>query len=144
MVRKNYINVIAQQFYGNRTCTNIHENEIDYFLRGILCPELFPNEDKAVARKFVRIPHSDYIVIVYDQNQEDAYVNAEFPCNYVHDGERYRQRWGEELKMHVSCAIPEIEFEIHTRCFACRINSSGELENIRPEDYSVVALYFSE
>ena len=144
MTRKNNIDVIAQQFYGNRTGTEICEDEMNFFLKGILSPELFPGEDKTVVRKVVRIPNAEYIVVVYDQHQEDEYVNVEFPSIYAREGKRYLKRWGEELKMHVSCTIPEIGLKIHTRCFACRMNAEGEFEDIQPEDYSIVALYFSE
>ena len=144
MTEKNYIDVIAQQFYGNRTCTKICEDEMDFFLKGILSPEQFPGEEKTVMRKVVRIPNAEYLVVVYDQHQEDEYVNAEFPVIYAREGKRYLKRWGEELKMHVSCEIPEIGFKIHTRCFACRMTSSGEFEAIQPEDYSIIKLFFVE
>ena len=144
MTRKNYINVIAQQFYGNRTRTQVCEEEMNFFLRGVLSPELFPDEDKIAKRGIVRIPNAEHIVIVYDQNQEDEYVSVEFPAIHARDGERYRERWGEELKMQVSCEIPEISFKIHTRCFACRMSDTGSFEDIQPEDYSIIALYFSK
>ena len=136
------INVVAQQFYGNRTGTEIRTDKINYFLKGILSPELFPGEDQTVDRRIARIPNDEYIVIVYDQNQEDEYVNIKFPAIYASDGEGYRNRWGEELKMHVSCEIPEIGFKIHTRCFACRVDHSGELQGLEPGDIEKLIHYF--
>lgn len=144
MTGKNNIDVIAQQFYGNRTRTQIHVEEMDYFLRGTLNPELFPGEDKLVDRRVIRVPNKENVVIIYDQNQEDEYVNVEFPRIYARDGKRYFERWGEELKMQVSCEIPEIGFKIHTRCIACRMNSAGGFENIQAEDYSIIKQYFTE
>ena len=141
----NTISVIAQYFYGNRTGTEIERDWIDHFLRGHLSREHFePKDIQDVVRKTVRVPGAEHIVIVYDQTQEDRYVMEDFPEIYALDGARYLERWGEELKMHVSCEIPEISFKIHTRCFACRMDSTGQLEDIRPEDYAVVAQYFSK
>lgn len=136
------INVVAQQFYGNRTGTEICTDQIDYFLKGILSPELFPGEDQMVDRRIVQIPNDDHIVIVYDQNQEDEYVKIQFPAIYASDAEAYKKRWGEELKMHVSCEIPEIGFKIHTRCFACRVDRTGELQDLEPSDIEKFIHYF--
>lgn len=95
-----------------------------------------------VDRRIVRIPNNDDIVIVYDQYQEDEYVNYIFPAIYASDGEEYRKRWGDELKMHVSCEIPEIGFKIHTRCFACRADYSGVLFSLEPGDAEKFIHYF--
>ena len=74
------INVVAQQFYGNRTGSEIRTDKINYFLKGILSPELFPGEDQTVNRRIVRIPNDEHIVIVYDQNQEDEYHHESCTC----------------------------------------------------------------
>lgn len=126
--------IVAQQFYGNRTGTEISKKDINFFLKGILSPELFPGEDKTVDRKIVKIPGTDNLVIVYDQNQENEYVNVVFPAQYAKDGEEYKKRTGREMTMHVSCEIPEIGFKIHTRCFACRIDENGELKSLEDGD----------
>lgn len=137
------IDVIAQQFYGNCTYTKIPEENIDFFLKGIISPELFRGEAVAVDRRIVRIPGFDNLVVVYDQNQEDRYVQVEFPALLARKGEHYRQRWGEELPMQVTCEIPEISFKIHTRCFACRIDEHGCLRSLRPEDSTPVIMTFN-
>ena len=143
MTTKSSISIISQFFYGNRTGVEIECDWVDHFLRGQLSRELYGAKDiQDVVRKTVRVPGSENIVVVYDQTQEDEYVNKKFPAIYAKDGESYRERWGEELKMHVSCEIPEIDFKIHTRCFACRMNTAGEFEDIQDEDYSIIARYF--
>lgn len=135
--------VICQYFYGNRTGTEINRNEVDYFLRGYISREYFRTEDiRDVARRIVHVPTSENIVIVYDQTQEDRYTNEEFPEIYARDGAEYLARWGEELKMHVSCEIPEIGFKIHTRCFACRIGEDGVLQSLEKDDYKHFIEYF--
>ena len=136
--KEHFIDVIAQQFYGNCTYTSIRRESIDFFLKGILSPELFNEETENVDRRIVRLPGFDNLVIVYDQIQEDRYVQVEFPELLAREGEYYRQRWGEELAMQVSCDIPEIDFKIHTRCFACRIDENGELQSLHPEDSASV------
>lgn len=134
MEKNNGIFIVAQQFYGNRTGTEINREDINFFLKGILAPELFPGEDKTVDRRIVKVPGTDNIVIVYDQNQEDHYVNVKFPKQYKEHSAKYKERTGRKFTMQVSCRIPEIDFEIHTRCFACRIDENGELQSLRDGD----------
>ena len=141
--KENTIFIISQYFYGNRTGTEITLDWVDHFLRGHLSRELFGPEDvQDVVRKTVRVPGPENVVIVYDQTQEDRYVNEDFPRYYAEDGADYLARWGEELKMHVSCEIPEIGFKIHTRCFACRMNECGVLQSLEENDYKQFIHYF--
>ena len=135
--------MIAQQFYGNCTYTSIRRDDVDFFLKGIISSELFCSEDVAVDRRIVRIPGFDNLAIVYDQIQEDRYVQVEFPALLAQKGEHYRQRWGEELPMQVSCKIPQLGFEIHTRCFACRIDEAGNFQSLRLEDSTPVIMCFA-
>lgn len=134
--------IIAQQFYGNRTGTEIRRDSINFFLKGILSPILFPGDDKTVERKMVTVPNTDNIVIVYDQNQEDEYVNVEFPEMYKRHAAEYKEHTGREFTMQVSCRIPELDFEIHTRCFACRIDENGELQSLESGDGKMLIEYF--
>lgn len=130
------ISVIAQYFYGNRTGTEIKRDWVDHFLRGHISRTLFgPKDVQDVVRKVVRVPSTEDLVIVYDQTQEDRYVNEDFPRLYEKEGKDYFDLWGEELKMHVSCEIPEIGFKIHTRCFACRMDENGVLQSLEEDDY---------
>lgn len=139
----NSIFIISQFFYGNRTGTEVERDWVDHFLRGHISREHYsPIDVQNVVRKTVRVPGSENIVIVYDQTQEDRYVNVEFPEIYAEDGAEYLARWGEELKMHVSCEIPEIDFKIHTRCFACRMDENGVLQSLERDDYKQFIHFF--
>lgn len=139
----NTISIISQYFYGNRTGTEVERDWIDHFLRGHISHEHYgPKDIQDVVRKTVRVPGPENIVIVYDQAQEDRYVNVEFPEMYAMDGAKYFKRWGEELKMHVSCEIPELNFKIHTRCFACRMDEAGILQSLVGDDYKQFIHYF--
>ena len=141
--KENNIFIISQCFYGNRTGTEISLDGVDHFLRGHLSHEHCGDNDiQDVVRKIVHIPGNKNIVIVYDQTQEDRYVNEDFPVIYALEGARYLERWGEELKMHVTCEIPETGFKIHTRCFACRIDEAGALQSLEENDYKQFIHYF--
>ena len=142
-IKNKLITIVAQQFYGNRTCTEISREHVNYFIRGIL-GEYDAREIRNVNLQYVTIPHSDGLLVVYDQTQEDEYVNYKFPRLYADYGADYKSRCGKELEMQVSCEIPEIGFKIHTRCFACRMNSHGGLISIKPSDYSIIQCYFTE
>lgn len=139
----NTISIIAQYFYGNRTGTKVDRDRVDHFLRGnISCEHSDDKDIQNVVRKVISVPGSENVVIIYDQTQEDRYVNIEFPEIYARDGAYYLERWGEELQMHVSCEIPEIGFKIHTRCFACRIDEEGVLQSLEKDDYKLFIHYF--
>ena len=133
--------VIAQGFYGNRTGTEIHREKVDAFLRGNMDGIL--DSDEVVDRKIFRVPGAEHIAIVYDQNQEDEYVNVTFPERYAENAEEYRSRTGKEMTMYVTCEIPEIGFKIHTRCFACRIDEGDELHSLEAGDYKHFIQYFA-
>lgn len=140
--RTDIISVIAQQFYGNRTGTEIERDKVDYFLHGI--HGLYDPKDIANAdRRIVHVPNSDGIVIVYDQTHEDHYVNVDFPELYKEYADWHRET-GREMTMHVSCEIPEIGFKIHTCCFACRIDENGVLQSLQNDDYKQFIHYFPE
>lgn len=139
--RKESIFVISQFFYGNRTGTEIKRENIDYFLHGYL-GDCIPERIKDVNRKTVKVPGSENIVIVYDQTQEDRYINVEFPEIYAREEKRYLKDGGEELKIHVSCEIPELGFKIHTRCIACRIDENGVLQSLEDGDGEKFIAYF--
>ena len=143
MKKNDRIFIVAQQFYGNRTGTEINREDINFFLEGILSPELFPDEDNTVDRRIIRVPNTDNIVIVYDQNQEDYYVNVKFPKHYARNAEKYKEQTGGEFTMQVSCKIPELDFEIHTRCFACRIDENGEFQSLENGDGEKFTQYFN-
>ena len=142
--RKDMIFIVAQGFYGNRTGTEIRRDGINHFLEGNLSPELFPGEDEKVDRRIINVPGSDNVVIVYDQNQEDEYMNVTFPEMLAEYGEKYREDTGREMTPWVSCKIPEIGVELHSRCFACRMDENGEFQSLEDGDGDVFVKYFPE
>ena len=140
--RRERIYIISQLFYGNRTGTEISREHVGHFLRGYIGDCCDSEAVKDVNCQIVHVPNSENVVIVYDQTQEDQYVNVEFPKLYAQEGADYMKHWGEQLKMHVSCEIPEIGLKIHTRCFACRIDENGILQSLEEGDEAVFMHYF--
>ena len=140
--KENTIQIVAQGFYGNRVALEINRENINSFLYGVVPPEILPNADEIVDRRIIRVPDTDNIVIVYDQNKEDKYVNETFPRYYKRDAEAYKQRTSKELTMYISCEIPENDLTLHTRCFACRIDENGELQSLENGDGEKFIEYF--
>ncbi len=138
------ISIIAQCFYGNQTGTKINRNKVKQFLLGYIDDSLpiSKKELESVNIKTLLVPHTDNIVIVYDEHKEYEYINVDFPEMYKRIGHKYIEKWGEELKPYVSCFIPEINFELHTRCFACRIDDYGKLQSLQNDDYKSFIHYF--
>ena len=140
MKRNDLIDIIAQGFYGNRTGTTIRRDEVDRFILGYLDESL--TITKPVDRTIVKIPGTDNLVVIYNQFEEDEYINVDFPRYLERDGEYYRETWGEELKPRVSCEIPGIDFKIHTRCIACRMDENGVLQSLEEGDVEKFIRYF--
>lgn len=69
-------------------------------------------------------------------------VAVDFPELYAWHAEEYRKQTGKELTMHVSCEIPELNFRIHTRCFACRMDADGKLRSLEDGDGKLFIQYF--
>lgn len=138
-----HISIITQCFYGNRTVTKIGRNRVKQFLLGHLDDSLVnPQELELVNIRTILVPNTNHIVIVYDEHAEYEYINTKFPRMYERESAEYLEYWGEELKPYISCSIPEINLELHTRCFACRINANGEFQSLRTDDWKTFIDYF--
>ena len=137
--------VIAQAFYGNRTGVEIERSDIGVaaFLSGCTSIEHYDLIKQPVDVRMIRVPDTDNLVIVYDQIQEDKYVNEDFPRFYSREAEDYRKHTGRELTMYVTCSIPEIDVELHTRCFACRIDENGQFQDLEQGDAEKFIHYFT-
>lgn len=122
--------IISQAFYGNRTGTEIRRENIDRFILGYQTDDF--SVEEPVDRTIVHLPGSNNIVLIYNKNKEaerlalkDRVLKEE---NYV---------------LNPLASIPEIDLEIYSRCIACRINASGELESIEEEDFPILARYLA-
>ncbi|MDO4479407.1 MAG: hypothetical protein Q4B73_10320 [Lachnospiraceae bacterium] len=139
------IYIVSQYFYGNRTGTTIARDEVEYFVRVPLADYESEKEEFAdLDIRIIPVPCTDNLVILYDQTAEDRYINIEFPEHYAEYGSYYKEKFGEEYTMHVACYIPEIDFTIHTRCIACRIDENGVYQSLQGEDFDYFMHYFTK
>lgn len=135
--KKSLISIITQCFYGNRTGTEINRDDVKGFIRGWQIPV---SEDyvRDVELKTIHVPGDKHVIIVYDQTAENEYLNVEFP-QYAKE---YREKYDEELQMKATCSIPELGIELHTRCFACRIDKNGVFQSLEDGDEDKFIEYF--
>lgn len=113
------IRVMAQAFYGNNTITDIDVEKIDRFIMGRLSDIVPVMGD--IDRTIINIPNTDGIVIIYNKYQENDKA---------------------ERGMMVTAKFPEENLELHSRCIACRIDESGNLTDLNPDDVDIVKKYF--
>ena len=125
----NRIEILSQAFYGNRTGTEVREENIDCFILGHLSD--LPFDPREIDRKVIPVPDSDSVVIIYNGIQE-----ANFRAKFESDKSGYNPK--------PLAVIPEIGLEIYSRCIACRMTAEGEFESLCDEDYEMILKYFAE
>ena len=126
----NYIRIIAQAFYGNRTVTEIDKEDVDTFIMGIHDKSLRPMYD--TDRTIVRVPGTDDLVIIYNKYREERQLE-------------YGRRLAEEgINIKPLAVIPEEGIEIYSCCIVCRMNEDGELESLQYEDLDKCLEYLAE
>ena len=118
------IKVMMQSFYGNRTITEIKEEDFDYILLGILDKQLIPIDKDRVNRSIIHIPFEEYIVIVYNKYQEEE------------------KKKGANITPVVN--IPESNISLFSRCIVCRMNNEGKFESLQTEDFEKFIDYLAE
>ena len=134
--RDGYISVITQCCLGSRAKVQITRDDVKRFISNILAPvpdSVFSDMEL----RTITVPGDKNIVIVYDKTREDEYLNGTLPEYY----DDYRRRPGVELPKE-TCSIPEIGFELHTRCLACRIDENGVFQSLEDGDEEKFIDYF--
>lgn len=134
------IKVMAQHLYGNRSINHIHPLTIKPLLIGIYDYRKFSNQE--VDLKIVKVPNSNNVVIIYDQIQEDIYLNPNLTLKQKQDliwFNSYRVRSDKEL---ITCEIKEIDFKIHTNCIACKMDENGQFKSLEDCDILLLLNYF--
>lgn len=130
---KRIINVLAQAIYGNRTEIAVKMENFDALMSGWLDYKLFDAKREKIDRTIVHLPNdkSGKVVVVYNKyHEEEEIVNKRRleECGYT------------EKPL---CSIPELNLEIYSRCFLCRIDDNSELQSVQPEDIELVDNYFA-
>lgn len=123
---KNLLVVMAQGFYGNKTMTEIKLENLDRFILGYIDNSIMVTEK--VDRTIINIPNTN-IVVIYNKYEEEKKLKVK-----------------EALKPLVKplVSIPEKNIKIYSRCIVCRMNESGELEDLQHNDYNKINKYLSE
>lgn len=118
---KNDIMVMMQGFYGNRTMTEITDDEsLDRLLQGWTIKPPIPL-DYEMDRTYIHVPKNDNIVFIYNKHVEE---------NDLKSG------------MKATVNIPEMDITLHCKVIACRCESDGKLSDLLPEDIKTVEKYF--
>lgn len=126
MNKNNIITIVTQEFYGNRTMTEINIDNLDRFVMGILTSrKLF--EDEIIDRSIIYIPNTN-LVVIYNKYAEE------------HRRELIK---GKEDRVKPTAIIPEINAVLYSRCIACRIEE-GELKSVKEDDFDIIIKYFTE
>ena len=121
------IHVVAQQFYGNRTMTELYPDEIDWFILGWIGKDGIEQgkrlgDEENIAREVIEIPNTDY-VLVYNPVMEDI----DKDCNNK-----------------PVAIIPELGLEIYSRCLICGKDKNGNFASLTSSDYEKVKKYLAE
>ena len=107
------------------------------FIRGNLSPR--PGDDFSdVELRTIPVPGYENIVIVYDQTHEDEYLHSDL----ARLAEERLKEFGEYPYYYITCSIPELGVELHTRCFACRIDGNGVFQSLEDGDDDKFIDYF--
>ena len=129
--KNEYIVIMTQAFYGNRTGTKIEEKNLDRFILGYQ-DESLPIT-KPIDRTIVKLPCSDDLVLIYNKHQE---------LSRLQEKEKYFLEDGYILKP--LAIVSELNLELYSRCIVCRMNKQGDLESLQDEDYKKFIHYLSK
>lgn len=122
----NLISVVSQAYYGNKVGTEVNVDKVDNFILGYLHD--FPIEEP-IDRTIVKVPNTENIVIVYNKYKEEK--KRDIKANEYHD-------------LKPTAVIPEINFELYSRCIVCRMNDNGELESLQDGDFEKFEQYLAD
>lgn len=128
--KSDYLTIIAQAFYGNRTMTSISPKNIDRFVLGILDNSIEISEP--IDRTIVRIPGSDNMVLVYNKYQEEKRLR---------EGEKLLREEGYKIKP--LAVIPELNLTLYSRCIALRMDENGEFGSLQEGEGEFIEKYLS-
>lgn len=125
-----FISIIAQAFYGNRTGTDIRREDIDRFILGYQSDDLAVTEP--IDRTIIHLPGSDNLVLIYNKYQEEDRLEV-----------KERALREDNYVIKPLATIPQMGLEVYSRCIVCRMNTDGVLENLGEGDFDIWDRYLS-
>ena len=132
-MKNDYIFIMVQGFYGNRTGTEIKKEDFDYFMLGYVDKPSYPIDTSNFDRTVIRLPKNENIVFVYNKFKETEILEER----------EYYSRKGRHLAKPV-VEIPELGIKLYSRVIVCRMDSDGELKSLEPEDHKVFLKYLAK
>lgn len=129
-MKKEFISIITQAFYGNRTGARIARENVDRFILGDLSDDLTVTDP--IDRTIIPLPGSDKLVLIYNRYQEEERLAVK---------ERVLRE--ENYVIKPLAVIPELNLEIYSRCIVCRMNEAGELESLGEGDSEIWGRYLA-
>ena len=130
-MKNELICIISQAFYGNRTGTEIHRENIDRFILGYQTDDVDVTE--AIDRTVIHLPGSDNLVLVYNKYQEEERLKV-----------KERALREDNYVIKPLAAIPELNLEIYSRrCIVCRMNADGVFESLAEGDFKIWDRYLA-
>ena len=127
---KEYLTIMTQAFYGNRTMTQIAPENMDRFILGYQTSDIQVIEP--IDRTIVPIPGSDCLVLVYNRYAEEKRLR---------DKEKYLRE--ENYELRPLAVIPELDLKLYSRCIALRMNKDGSFASLREGDDAVLTRYLA-
>jgi len=128
--KSDFLTIIAQAFYGNRTMTEISTEDMDRFILGYLDRSM--EVSQPIDRTIVRVPGTDGFVLVYNKYQEEKRLRQ---------GEELLREEGYEIKPLAT--IPELNLKLYSRCIALRMNEKGEFGGLQEGDGEFIEKYLA-
>lgn len=124
------LTIITQAFYGNRTITQIYPENMDRFILGYLTDDF--DIPEPIDRSIVRVPGSDNLVLVYNKYKEEEYRR-----------EKDREFREEKYVWKPLAVIPELGFELYSRCIGLRMNKDGSFASLQRGDDIIICKYLA-
>ena len=134
--KQQFMTVLVQGIYGNRTAMQIKAEDFDATMLGCLAVTHFDPERKPVDRTIIHVPGTEDLVIVYNRYQEaDALENL--------------RKFAQSLRKSKSgynptAVIPELGIVLYSRCIVCRMSKDGQLESMKEGDREKVVKYLAQ
>lgn len=125
-----YLTILSQAFYGNRTLTEIRVDNMDRFILGYLDSKIKVKEP--IDRTVIRVPGTDNLVLVYNKYEEQKALEEK---EWLFREENYVRK--------PLATIPELNLELYSRCILVRMKEDGTFASLEKGDIMKADKYLS-